>query len=71
MQGEHLEHYREHGYAIVKGVLNRQEVAELALAFDRLYARALGYGASFRHQNVLFRLGDDPNLGRIVRMVQW
>jgi ectoine hydroxylase-related dioxygenase (phytanoyl-CoA dioxygenase family) len=71
MQGDHLEHYREHGYAIVKGVFDRQEVGELALAFDRLYARGLSYGASFRHQNVLFRLGDDPNLGRIVRMVQW
>ncbi|MGH6919957.1 MAG: phytanoyl-CoA dioxygenase family protein [Geminicoccaceae bacterium] len=71
MQGDHLEHYREHGYAVVKGVLNRQEVEELSLAFDRLYAQGLGYGASFRHQNVLFRLGDDPNLGRIVRMVQW
>ena len=52
-------------------MFDRQEVGELSLAFDRLYARALGYGASFRHQNVLFRLGDDPNLGRIVRMVQW
>jgi ectoine hydroxylase-related dioxygenase (phytanoyl-CoA dioxygenase family) len=71
MQGDHLEHYREHGYAVVKGVFDRQEVGELALAFDRLYARGLGYGASFRHQNVLFRLGEDPNLGRIVRMVQW
>jgi ectoine hydroxylase-related dioxygenase (phytanoyl-CoA dioxygenase family) len=68
---DHLEHYHEHGYAVVKGVFDRREVGELSLAFDRLYARALGYGASFRHQNVLFRLGDDPNLGRIVRMVQW
>ena len=68
---DHLEHYREHGYAVVKGVFDRREVGELSLAFDRLYARALGYGASFRHQNVLFRLGDDPNVGRIVRMVQW
>jgi ectoine hydroxylase-related dioxygenase (phytanoyl-CoA dioxygenase family) len=68
---DHLEHYREHGYAVVKGVLDRREVEELALAFDRLHARGLGYGASFRHGNVLFRLGEDPDLGRIVRMVQW
>jgi ectoine hydroxylase-related dioxygenase (phytanoyl-CoA dioxygenase family) len=71
MHGDHLEHYREHGYAIVKGVFDRHEVGELADAFDRLYARGLSYRASFRHQNVLFRLGDDPQLGRIVRMVQW
>lgn len=68
---DYLEHYREHGYAIVKGVLDRREVEELSLAFDRLYAQGLSYGASFRHQNVLFRLGEDPDLGRIVRMVQW
>jgi ectoine hydroxylase-related dioxygenase (phytanoyl-CoA dioxygenase family) len=67
----HLEHYREHGYAVVKGVFDRREVEELSQAFDRLYAQGLRYGASFRHGNVLFRLGDDPNLGRIVRMVQW
>jgi ectoine hydroxylase-related dioxygenase (phytanoyl-CoA dioxygenase family) len=71
MQGDHLEHYREHGYAVVKSVFDRREVGELASAFDRLYAQGLGYGASFRHQNVLFRLADDANLGRIVRMVQW
>jgi ectoine hydroxylase-related dioxygenase (phytanoyl-CoA dioxygenase family) len=71
MQSDHLEHYREHGYAIVKGVFDRHEVEQLARAFDRMYARGLSYGASFRHQNVLFRLGDDPNLGQIVRMVQW
>jgi ectoine hydroxylase-related dioxygenase (phytanoyl-CoA dioxygenase family) len=71
MQGDHLAHYHEHGYAVVRGVFDRHEVAELAEAFDRLHDRALSYGASFRHQNVLFRLGDDANLGRIVRMVQW
>ncbi|MEM7025024.1 MAG: phytanoyl-CoA dioxygenase family protein [Pseudomonadota bacterium] len=71
MSGDYLEHYREHGYAVVKGVFDRREIAEIAEAFDRTYARGLGYGASFRHQNTLFRLGEDPNLGRIVRMVQW
>ena len=71
MGGDHLEHYREHGYAVVRGVFDRREVADMAEAFDRIYARGLGYGASFRQKNTLFRLGDDPNLGRIVRMVQW
>jgi ectoine hydroxylase-related dioxygenase (phytanoyl-CoA dioxygenase family) len=71
MAADHLEHYHEHGYAVVRGVFDRHEVGELAAAFDRQYARGLGFGASFRQQNTLYRLGDDPNLGRIVRMVQW
>lgn len=71
MNDDHLAHYREHGYAVVKGVFDPHEVEELARAFDRLYAQGSSYRASYRHQNVLFRLGDDPNLGRIVRMVQW
>lgn len=71
MAAGHLEHYHEQGFAIVKGVFAPDEVAELAAAFDRIYARGMDYGASFRHQNTLYRLGDDANLGRIVRMVQW
>jgi len=71
MDQSHIEHYREFGYAVVKGVFDPQEVAELAAAFDRVYAKGLEHRASFRHQNVLFRLAEDPNLGRIVRMVQW
>lgn len=71
MPNDHLEHYREHGYAVVKAVFRPDEVRELALAFDRVYAQGLHHPASFRHQNVLFRLADDPALGRIVRMVQW
>ena len=66
-----IEHYREHGYAVVKGVFAAAEVARLATAFGRLHARGLAHGRSFRHQNLLFRLADDADLGRVVRMVQW
>ena len=68
---EHLEHYREFGYAVIKGVFGAHEIAELALAFDRMRAQGLRHPASFRHGNVLFRLGEDARLGRILRMVQW
>jgi ectoine hydroxylase-related dioxygenase (phytanoyl-CoA dioxygenase family) len=71
MERAYLDHYREHGYAVVKGVLAPLEVAELAAAFDRVYAQALGHPKSFRHQNVLFRIAADAGLGRVVRMVQW
>jgi ectoine hydroxylase-related dioxygenase (phytanoyl-CoA dioxygenase family) len=63
--------YARDGYAVIRGLFAADEVAEIAAAFDRLQAAGLGLGRSFRHGNLLFRLGDDPHLGRILRMVQW
>lgn len=63
--------YARDGYAVIRGLFSAAEVAEIAAAFDRLRAAGLALGRSFRHGNLLFRLGDDPYLGRILRMVQW
>jgi ectoine hydroxylase-related dioxygenase (phytanoyl-CoA dioxygenase family) len=63
--------YARDGYAVVRGLFSPAEVADIAGAFDRLQAAGLALGRSFRHGNLLFRLGDDPHLGRILRMVQW
>jgi len=66
-----IEEYRSRGYAIVRGVFNSAEMAELAAAFDREYAAGLRHGRSFRHGNLHYRLAEDAALGRIVRLVQW
>ena len=71
MAGDYLEQYRDHGYAIVRNVLRIEEIAELASAFDRVYAQGLSHRASYRHQNVFFRVAEDPRIGRTVRLVQW
>ncbi len=71
MNRDYLNHYREFGYAIVRGVFGADEVRELAEAFERVYARGLEHGASFRHQNVFFQVASDRKLGPIVRYVQW
>ncbi len=71
MDSDHLKHYREFGYAVVRGVFDVAEVGELAEAFDRVYAQGLAHGRSFRHRNVYYHVGEDRNLGTIVRMVQW
>lgn len=63
--------YARDGYAVIRGLFSTEEVAEMAAAFERLQSVGLGLGRSFRHGNLLFRLGDDPQLGRILRMVQW
>lgn len=68
---DYLDRFRNDGYAVVKGVFDPGEVKELSQAFDEIYAQGLRYRASFRDKNVLFRLAEDRNLGKIVRLVQW
>ncbi|HZS84581.1 MAG TPA: phytanoyl-CoA dioxygenase family protein [Stellaceae bacterium] len=63
--------YEENGYAVLRGLFTAAEVTELAAAFDRHWARGMALGASFRHGNLHYRLGEDARLGKIPRMVQW
>jgi ectoine hydroxylase-related dioxygenase (phytanoyl-CoA dioxygenase family) len=63
--------YRTDGYAVWRGVFSAAEVAEMAAAFDRHWARGLELGRSFRHGNLHYRMGNDSHLGRTLRMVQW
>lgn len=66
-----LEHYRKQGFAVLRGVFGAAEVAAMAAAFDRHWAAGMAHGRSFRHGNLLYRLGDDAAHGRILRLVQW
>ena len=63
--------YARDGYAVVRGLFGAGEIAAMAAAFDRFRAEGLRLGRSFRHGNLLFRMGTDPALGPILRMVQW
>lgn len=65
------EHYREHGYAVVPGVFDGDEIADIARQFDLLYQQGLAYSRSYRDRNSFFAVSDDAALGTIVRMVQW
>lgn len=62
----------EAGYAVVRGFLAADEVAELAAAADALHAEACRHGRPFRHGNLFFQVvpaaSDRP---AEVRMVQW
>ena len=71
MERDYLRQYRDLGYAVVRGMFTADEVAELAAAFDRVYAEGVTHHASYRDRNTFFRIAQDPNLGRILRMVQW
>jgi ectoine hydroxylase-related dioxygenase (phytanoyl-CoA dioxygenase family) len=63
--------YRALGYGVLRGVFASDEIAEMTAAFDRHWARGIALGASYRHGNLLYRIGGDPTLGTVVRMVQW
>jgi ectoine hydroxylase-related dioxygenase (phytanoyl-CoA dioxygenase family) len=63
--------YRALGYGVLRGVFAADEIAEMAAAFDRHWARGIAIGASYRHGNLHYRIGADPRLGTVVRMVQW
>jgi ectoine hydroxylase-related dioxygenase (phytanoyl-CoA dioxygenase family) len=66
-----LAQYRGEGYAVLRGVFTAAEVAAIAGAFDRHWAKGMAYPTSFRHGNLLYRLGEDESLGKILRLVQW
>jgi len=68
---EALRCYREHGYAVLRAVFAADEIRAIAAAFDRHWAAGMTHPKSFRHGNLLYRLGADPALGKLVRLVQW
>jgi ectoine hydroxylase-related dioxygenase (phytanoyl-CoA dioxygenase family) len=68
---EAIEHYREEGYAIVRGFFAPDEVRQMADAFDRHRSVGMSHRASWRHGNLFYRLGEDAALGKVLKMVQW
>ena len=68
---EALAQYRAEGYAVLRHVFDADEVADMAASFDRHWAEGMAHGRSFRHGNLLYRLGRDAKLGKLVRLVQW
>jgi ectoine hydroxylase-related dioxygenase (phytanoyl-CoA dioxygenase family) len=66
-----LAQYRAEGYAVLRGVFATAQIMEIAAAFDRHWAKGMALPKSFRHGNLLYRLGEDESLGKILRLVQW
>lgn len=66
-----LEQYAEDGYAILRGIFKEGEIAVLASEFDRLKAEGLQHPRTFRHQNILYLIEEDPAIGRNLRFMHW
>lgn len=67
----YIEDYQKKGFAIIRGVFNTQEVSEISDAIDSIKTEGLKHNSSFRHQNLLFLIQDDIQLGRILRFCHW
>ena len=66
-----IDDYREHGYAVASSVFGTAEIAEIAAEFDRFEAEGLKHPRTFRHQNMLYLIRDDPRAGRWLHFMQW
>lgn len=69
--GDWAKQFRAEGFAIVRQLFSADEIAELAAAFDRLYALGVSHGSSVRRGPLFFEIAEDANLGRILRYLQW
>ena len=65
-----LEQYWRDGYTVVRNFFDADEIAELSVAIDQLYAEGVAHGRSFRHGNLFYNVADALG-GTLVRMVQW
>src|SRR3546814_12974338 len=67
----YLDQFEAEGYAVLCRVFTAAEVAEMAAAFDRIWARALAGGRSWRDRNVFFCVAEEPGNGPVLRFAQW
>jgi len=68
----HVDHYWEHGYAVVRGVFPGDEMQAIQAETRRLYAEALKHHATWRHQNLLFEILPESYAGqRCVLQAHW
>ena len=59
-----VDHYWAHGYAIVRGLYNKAEMAELQAEAKRIYQEGLQHHATYRHKNLLYEILPEAFAGR-------
>lgn len=60
----HVEHYWEHGYAVVRGVFSKTEMRAVQAESRRIYALACEHHATYRHKNLLYEILPESYAGR-------
>lgn len=68
----HVEHYWEHGYAIVRGLFPRDEMAAIQAEARRIYQLGLQHPATWRHGNLLYEILPESFAGqRFLLQAHW
>jgi ectoine hydroxylase-related dioxygenase (phytanoyl-CoA dioxygenase family) len=71
-QAPHVAHYREHGYAVVRGVFANDEMHALQAETQRIYAEGLRHHATWRHRNLLYEILPESFAGtRYLLQAHW
>ncbi|MCC7050103.1 MAG: phytanoyl-CoA dioxygenase family protein [Alphaproteobacteria bacterium] len=69
---DHAGHYWEHGYAILRGLFTKAEMAEIQAETRRIYAEGLKHHASYRDHNVYYEILPEAFAGkRYVLQAHW
>ncbi|MCC5968699.1 MAG: phytanoyl-CoA dioxygenase family protein [Pararhodobacter sp.] len=72
MINAHVAELREQGYAVIRGFLSPEEVDEVRRATDTVYDEGVRHHATYRHQNLLFEVIEDPAIGkRVMPQAHW
>ena len=68
-QHDYVGHYWQEGYAILRGVFDRDEIAAIGAAIGEIHEEALAHGRCFRHGNLFYNVAAEGS--PLVRMAQW
>ncbi|RYY33701.1 MAG: hypothetical protein EOP59_17280 [Sphingomonadales bacterium] len=71
MTTELTEKYRRDGYAVVRGLFGRDEIARIGAAIETVRQEGVAHGRSFRHGNLFYNVVPVEGGEAQVRMVQW
>jgi ectoine hydroxylase-related dioxygenase (phytanoyl-CoA dioxygenase family) len=61
---DHAAHYWDKGYAIVRGLFTKAEMAEIQAETARIYAEGLKHHASYRHKNLYYEILPEAYSGK-------
>lgn len=61
---DHAAHYWDKGYAIVRGLFTKAEMAEIQAEAARIYAEGLKHHASYRHKNLYYEILPEAYSGK-------
>jgi len=61
---DHAAHYWDKGYAIVRGLFTKAEMAEIQTEAARIYAEGLKHHASYRHKNLYYEILPEAYSGK-------